>query len=648
MSSYYTWTESERFMHNLSAADNIRRALKRQAQPDDQEDSMHPSPIPSEFRASPARRMLFQGLILCAIAGGAANLFAQVIDAPSLTPFDARAVGTTSGAKSVRIGLRHPLALTSVGIAPGYTEFSAGAVSGCVINGTTVNPSDTACTVPVTFTPKYPGLRTAPLIVTDSSGNKYSVGLVGTGLAPNAALTPGIVTKVAGGGNYGNFGGDGGPATSADIYSPRGVVVDPVGNYYIADLGNRRVRKVDTSGNITTVAGTGAWSFSDWNSWNEGPATNAEITPQAIALDTAGNLYIADVTVIRKVDLNGIITTIAGNGTPGYAGDGMPATDAEFEQPQGLAVDTAGNVYIADTGNCLIRKIDTSGIINKVAGKTSTTVSGEVVCGRSGDGGLATNAELDGPMGIALDAKGNLYFADIGNYEVRKVNTSGIITTVAGNAQAGFTGDGGPAVSAELNLPIGVAVDAAGNLYIADAYSGTPPVGNQRVRRVDVNGIIKTVAGDGAESSFSNGVPATSTSVNPYGIALDPAGNLYVADNWNNLILKINLSESAYTFQTHVVNTTSPAIKFVLTDNGNQHLSISGLDMTGDYHLLSGETSDCPSSGILGTGDSCALRIDFEPLTAGTLTGAATITDNANNHSGATQQVPLSGTGANP
>ena len=598
---------------------------------------MRANSLQSEFCVTPARSILVRSLLMCVIVGGGANLSAQVISAPSLTPFDARAVGTTSGAKTVRISLRHPLALNSVGIAPGYTEFSAGAVSGCVINGTTVNPSFTACVVPVTFTPKYPGSRTAPLIVTDSSGKRYSVGLVGTGLGPLAALTPGIVTKVAGGGAYGQFGGDGGPATSANLYIPRGVVVDPLGNSYIADTSNFRIRKVDASGNITTIAGTGAWSQLDWNHGNGGPATSAEIGPLAIALDGAGNLYIADDLVIRRVDLNGFITTIAGNGIRGYGGDGGPALDAEIQQATGVAVDTAGNIYIADSGNSRIRKIDASGIIDTVAGNGTV--------GYAGDGGPATDAAVE-PESIALDHAGNICIAD-GSDRVRKVDTNGIITTVAGNGGVGFIGDGGPAVSAELDGPYSVAVDAAGNLYIADAVGGLHP-GNQRIRKVDVNGIITTVAGNGSKSSFSGGVPATSTSINPNSIALDSAGNLYVSDNWNSLILKIDPSQSAYKFQSHAVNITSSAIKTVLSDTGNQHLRIADLNITGDYHLVSGNASDCPSAGNLGAGGSCALRIDFEPLSSGTLTGTVTITDNSNNRSRTTQHISLSGTGANP
>jgi sugar lactone lactonase YvrE len=234
------------------------------------------------------------------------------------------------------------------------------------------------------------------------------------------------------------------------------VAVDSVGNVYIADLGNKRIRKV-SGGTITTIAGNGAAGFSG----DGGPATSASLSaPYGVALDSTGSLYTADNdnNRIRKVS-GGTITTVAGNGNLGFSGDGGPATSASLAQPEGLAVDSSGNLYIADTRNHRIRKL---------SGGTITTIAGNGTPGFSGDGGPATSASLYNPGGVAVDSAGNLYIADSNNNRIRKVS-GGTITTVAGNGNAGFSGDGGPATSASLNYPIGIAVDSAGDLYTADS-----------------------------------------------------------------------------------------------------------------------------------------------------------------------------------
>jgi sugar lactone lactonase YvrE len=250
------------------------------------------------------------------------------------------------------------------------------------------------------------------------------------------------------------------------------VAVDAAGNLLIADSGNQRIRRVDgTTGIITTVAGNGTYGFSG----DGGAATSASLAyPYGVAVDAAGNLLIADYgnQRIRQVDgTTRIITTVAGKGTYGFSGDGGPATDASLNNPLGVAVDGAGNLLIADTYNQRIRRVDgTTGII--------TTVAGNGMAGFSGDGGPATDASLNNPSGVAVDGAGNLLIAVYGNQRIRRVDgTTGIITTVAGNGTAGFSGDGGAAISGSLNNPVGVAVDAAGNLLIADTN-------NLRIRRV--------------------------------------------------------------------------------------------------------------------------------------------------------------------
>ncbi len=341
-------------------------------------------------------------------------------------------------------------------------------------------------------------------------------------LAQNAWAAQGDISTVAGGDV-----GDGGPATNATLRTPYGVAVDTSGNLFIADANNNRIRKVNASGTITTVAGDGAQGFSG----DGGPATNARLYfPSGVAVDTSGNLFIADTSNhrVRKVNASGTITTVAGNGTSGFSGDGGPATNARLYFPSGVAVDTSGNLFIADANNYRIRKVNASGTI--------TTVAGNGTSGDSGDGGPATNASLTGPLGVAVDTAGNLFIADVdwGNHRVRKVNASGTITRVAGaGGNCVGCGDGGPATSGNLQYPNGVAVDTSGNLFIADT-------GNNRVRRVDASGTITTVAGNGAEGFSGDGGPATSASLKyPYGVAVDTSGTLFIADIGNNRIRKV-------------------------------------------------------------------------------------------------------------
>ena len=346
--------------------------------------------------------------------------------------------------------------------------------------------------------------------------------VAGLAVAPAAVAAPGDINTVAGTGSEG-FSGDGGPASSAELSYPYGVALDASGNLYFADLGNNRVRKVNGTGTITTVAGAGSYGFSG----DGGPATSAELAqPTGVAVDSSGDLYIADNSNnrVRKVDSSGTITTVVGGGISGL-GDGGPATAAQLNQPVGVAVDGSGNLYIADAGNSRVRKVDGSGTI--------TTVAGTGGFGFSGDGGPATAAQLNSPYGVALDGSGNLYIGDTGNQRVRRVNGSGTISTVAGTGTQGFSGDGGPATAAQLRDPVGVALDGSGNLYIADSA-------NSRVRKVDGTGTISTVAGTGGFGFSGDGGPATAAQLNStYGVALDSSGNLNIGDANNNRVRKV-------------------------------------------------------------------------------------------------------------
>lgn len=325
--------------------------------------------------------------------------------------------------------------------------------------------------------------------------------------AADAAHGPWQYTVVAGNGSSG-FSGDNGPATSAQLGGYlSGMAKDAAGNLYIADAGNARIRKVDTSGNIHTFAGTGTPGYSGDN----GPATSATINgPAGVAVDAAGNVYFAEFNndVIRKVDTSGNISTYVS-----LAGSA----------PTGIAIDASGNLYVAMYSQNQIWKYDTA--------KTRTVVAG-TGSGFGGDGAAATSAMLSNPNGVWVDAAGNLYIVDCNNHRIRKVDTSGIITTIAGNGTAGFSGDDAPATSAEINPSYGVTADAAGNVFIADS-------GNNRIRMVDKSGIIHTIAGTGSTTFTSATGAALSSNLNGPGYSwMDAQGAMYVSDG-NTSVYKI-------------------------------------------------------------------------------------------------------------
>ena len=333
----------------------------------------------------------------------------------------------------------------------------------------------------------------------------------------------GLITTVAGTGVQG-YSGDGGPASQARLAFPRFVAVDGAGNLYIVDSGNHRIRRMSRSGVITTVAGTGVYGYSG----DGGPALAARISASGLAADGAGNLYAADRYNhrIRRIDSSGTITTFAGIGESGYRGDGGSANQARLFRPWGVVVDRSGNFYVADKYNHRIRRVDISGTITTIAG------TGEE--GYSGDGGPAVAARLASPGWVELDGSGNLYISDTSNNRIRQVDASGIITTVVGTGEPGYSGDGGPAVAAKLWDPHGMVFDGAGNLFFADG-------GNQRIRRVDRGGKITTVAGSGESGFAGDGGPAVAAKLwIPKGVALDGAGNLYIADNANHRIRRVD------------------------------------------------------------------------------------------------------------
>ncbi|HSP89611.1 MAG TPA: hypothetical protein VLN08_01830, partial [Vicinamibacterales bacterium] len=344
-----------------------------------------------------------------------------------------------------------------------------------------------------------------------------------------AGAQSGIISTVAGTGAY-EASGDGGPATAAGIHPPYGLALDAEGNLYIAAYGAHRIRKISAAtGIITTVAGTGEVGASG----DGGLATLAQLNaPVGVAIGPDGDLYISEVegARVRRVDgATGIITTVAGTGVKGYNGDGIAATAAQLHSPWGVAVDGSGHLYIADNASHRIRKVDAaSGLIS--------TYAGDGVYSYYGDGGLATAAAIRHPLGIGLDATGNLYVADYGNSRIRTVTAAtGIISTVAGNGSAGFAGDGGPATAASFSYPYDVQVDLAGNLYIADAQ-------NYRIRYVSAaTGLISTVAGSGVQGYSGDGALATAAALDtPIGIAVGPADGFYISDYGNLRIRRVD------------------------------------------------------------------------------------------------------------
>jgi hypothetical protein len=333
---------------------------------------------------------------------------------------------------------------------------------------------------------------------------------------------PGTLLTVAGSPGKVGFSGDGGPATQALLDTPLAVVTDEAGNLFVADGCNARVRRVSPDGTITTVAGRrgsgSAGNCSGGFSGDGGPATQALFGEVgAVVVDPAGDLFISDLgnDRVRKVDAAGILTTVAGDGHPADSvGDGGPATKARLAGPVGLAVDPMGNLLIVDRGNQRVRKVDTSGIITTVAG------GGHPADGR-GDGGLATDAHLTFPLHLALDQAGSLYISDPFDYRVRRVSPDGRITTVAGGGSpADGVGDGGRATEACLDGADGLAVDGGGNLFIAENHG-------VRIRKVSAEGIITTVAGTGEVGYTGDGGPATAARLKaPTAVCIDRAGNL--------------------------------------------------------------------------------------------------------------------------
>ena len=396
------------------------------------------------------------------------------------------------------------------------------------------------------------------------------------------------IYTIAGNGTA-SYSGDGKLAIAATLNSPRSIAMDWMGNIYISDENNNVVRKVTTQGVIYTIAGNGTI----YSSGDGGFATDAGIFhPSSVACDGLGNVYIADTYYhrVRKIDTDGYITTIAGTGFPGYNGDGGQARDATLYSPIGLSVDNNNNIYIADNGNNRIRKVGTDGIISTVAGNGEASFSG--------DGGLATSASMNQPVFVCTDKNNTLYFIDYANNRIRKVDQSGTITTIAGTGSAGFSGDGGLAINATINSPWGLAVDANNNVFIADRL-------NNRIRKIDGNGIIQTVTGTGINNYNGDSInPLTANIYAPSSIIFDGKGDLYIADQGNYRVREV--------IYTPTITSFSPT-----TSTTDSTLTIKGSAFTGTTSITIGGTevksfsvvNDTTILAVVGDGTSGYVKV---------------------------------------
>ena len=461
--------------------------------------------------------------------------------------------------------------------------------------------------------------------------------------AQRSAEAVGVIIDTAVGTGATAFSGDGGPATQASVSSASGVAIGPDGSLYIADSGNNRIRRVGADGVITTVAGNGLGGFAG----DGGPATQARLSsPHDVAVASDGSLYINDRfnNRIRRVAPDGIITTFAGTGPFGYSGDGGPATQAKLNDLLGIAVAPDGSVYIGDRGNLRIRRVGPDGII--------TTVAGTGIGGFSGDGGLATQAQLNAPAGLAVGSDGSLYIADSFNRRVRRMGPDGIITTVAGSGIPGYGGDGGPATQALLNSPSAIAVGTDGRLYIAD-------FGNSRIRQVGTDGIINTVAGNGTGGFTGDGGLATQARIgdpNPEGVAVGVDGTLYIPDRTNNRIRRLSPPLPGFSFGDIFVAAADGSEIYVFTGAGRHRQTLDALtgavryqftyDSAGRLASVADGDGNVTNIARDGSGNPTAIVAPFGQQTTLAVNADGYLSNIANPAGQATQLAYLTGTAA--
>jgi Big-like domain-containing protein/NHL repeat-containing protein len=425
---------------------------------------------------------------------------------------------------------------------------------------------------------------------------------------PSLVVQPtAAVHTVAGTGKEG-YNGDHGAATSAAITAPTALVSDTDGNLYFADRDNHVIRKIDTAGVITTVAGAGLQGFGG----DGGPATSALLdTPSGVAVDEAKNLYISDTRNqrVRMVSAAGVITTLAGNGTAGFCGDGGPAVNACLYNPRGISVDTSENVYVADSGNNCIRLISN--------GKIST-VAGSPTQGMGGDGGAATSAQLNHPLGVTIASNGKLFIADSSNQRIRTVS-AGVISALAGTGVVGDLGDGGPAISALLALPGAIREDPLGNMVVADTN-------NNRLREIAYDGNILSISGANLEGPPLGTVPASAVFDSPMDV-LPTSTGFYVADTDNRLIRRVQLS--ALDFQRRPAGTVSAGLPITLGSNGTTPVTVSQITLAGGgFRMIPGGSCPLTLPFNIVPGTSCIVLVAFAPGSATNFAGKVELMDN--------------------
>ncbi|HVN94515.1 MAG TPA: Ig-like domain repeat protein [Terracidiphilus sp.] len=601
--------------------------------------------------------MALRPRLLCELAFGTLLLFPF---AAAHAQFGTQAVGATTGNQAVTVTASTAGTVTSVEI------LTLGSPSGDFAAGTgtancasaTLAKGDT-CTASVIFTPATPGVRLGAVVLvgTPSSGPSPAVlgtaYLSGTGSGGLGVLVNGNLLPVAGQFGLYTAVGDGGPATQAELYLPSSVALDGAGNLYIADSLHNRIRMVCASatsatiqgttcagaGIISTIAGNGNPS----NTGDGGPAASATLSdPAGLALDGAGNLYIADSGngAIREIfAATGVITTIAGNSlhtvcgaASNTVGDGCPATQATLNQPQGVTVDAAANVYIADTSDHRIREVNaTTGIITTIAGNGFTNMNG--TGGYNGDGITAITAELNFPYAVAFDASGNMYIPDSANQRVREVAAVGgvitpasIISTFAGTGNAVATDCTATPVAAGATAvwsPSGVAVDAAGNVYIAETQ-------NAAIRKVSsATGLISTVAENGCGTYYQGGQFTPVQLYGPVGLALDGNGNLYVADTLNMVVRELQGNFTAVNYTAPVrQGSTSPTQDEPVENDGNAALDLTAITPQVNAAIDGTVANSCTSPASLAVDADCTIGAVFAPAATPTLTNNQTETPN--------------------
>ena len=531
-------------------------------------------------------------------------------------------VGTTSPTQTVTMKIQNAGTVNAIQVLTGGAPNLDYAASGGTCSTGTGYTAGQTCTVLVTLTARAPGIRSGAVVLTGASGNLMATQLIyGVGVGPLSVMTAGEILTVAGNGHLSTGMVTGSNAVDAVIHEPVGVATDGAGNFYYTDNGNNLIGKVDLNGNLTIVAGTGVAGFSPDGT----VATSALLdAPSAILVDGAGNIYFSDSgnSAIREiVHATGLIETVAGTGVVGYSGDGGAATQAMLNHPEGLAIDAAGNLYIADTNNNVLREISvTTGVIS--------TIAGNGTAGFAGDGGSATAGMLNQPWGIFANSDGSLYIADFLNNRVRKIDLTGKLSTVAGNGNADYTGDKGPALSAALNHPASVVVDAAADVFVSDSE-------NNVVRKVNgATQIITTLVGSGGAGSSGDGLDGdnAATSLNkPYGLALDGSGDLYVCDRLGLRVREVLGSVGRIQYKDIKVTNTSAPIGQGIDNDGNAPLHLSSITPVSNA-AIDPATTTCSTSAAMASGAACVIGAEFKPMVVGSpVSGTISIASDSSN-----------------